>query len=370
MSVLALLRTDSNAASDVQAMKVKLVDYWNAVASINANAHTIVNTNLRKVDETGAQPEWWDGLSKNFHDCQSHAQVWLDTIYPSLTRVPQSIIHYNMYFNLTSQRILQLVTKLASGTPSEEDKRKLIELLTLLVTKLGASKTAVRAVRDDIKSFTALLAADHVALTTGASSVSQALKADEEEVKKINLLIEEIRSAIKDLNFRLGLAEGGLGLAITVGIVGAFFLPWLFIPLAIIGAGASIAAIVILSDQLAEKQTALEAEVKKVGKIALQVIVLQAIAASVDVLTDAIDDINDNIEVVADTWEKLEGDLGAIIEKLSVAPDQDWSKIITKGFDIAAAREAWKHLADFASDLQKVEITADATVVPLPRRAA
>lgn len=359
MSVLALVRSTPQAsASAVLDMKQKLVDYWNAVAIINANAFAITKTQLTAIDQDGPAPEWWTALSTNFKTCREHAQVWIDTIYPSLTRVPQSIVSYNTFFNVTSRSIVEEVRKFAGRTPTAQEKAAVQSKLNLLLTQLGKSKTQVAAVRTDVTAFTDSFEADRIALTTGTASVMKALKADKETVERINALIEELKAEVKALETQLGIVSIGIGISIGIGfLVGGVA----GLVIGLIGIGVTVAVMVVLGEKLSAKNSAIEAETKKLGPIARRTVSLNAIDASVQHLFGAIGTIKTCAEVVSKTWEGLESDLSNIITRLTSARDEDWADIIQKGLDIGAAQEAWKNLDKFARDLQKVGTVFDET---------
>src|SRR5688572_417849 len=236
MSVLALVRTTSEAAAaDVTAMKQNLVDYWNAVANINANSFAIVKTELKKIDEEDYQPPWWYELSDNFSRCQGHATFWLDTIYPSLVRVPQSIITYNTFFSITSRSVFDLIRKVAFGTATAADRRAIKDKLGLLVRQLGTARTQVADVRVDIRAFTDQLADDHRALTSGAASVTEALKANKKEVERLNKLIDDLKDELKSLQEELGITEVAAGVSIGLLVLSCFFGGWFGLIACVIG---------------------------------------------------------------------------------------------------------------------------------------
>lgn len=359
MSVLALVRSTPHAtASAVLDMKQKLVDYWNAVATINANAFAITKTQLSAIDDDGPAPDWWTTLSTNFTSCRGHAQVWIDTIYPSLTRVPQSIVSYNTFFTVTSNSIIQEVKKFAGRTPTAQEKAAVQSKLNLLLTQLGKSKTQVAGVRTDVTRFTDSFEADRTALTTGTASVMKALTADKEKVEQINALIEELKAEVKALEAQMGIASVGIGLSIGIGfLVGGVA----GLVIGLIGVGVSVAVMVVLGVKLSAKNDAIEAETAKLGPLARRTVSLNVIDSSVQDLHAAIGAIKTCAEVVSKTWEGLEADLGNIITKLTSARDEEWADIIQKGLDIGAAQEAWKSLDKFARDLQNVGTIFDET---------
>jgi hypothetical protein len=357
MSVLALVRSTPEAsASAVLDMKQRMVDYWNAVSIINANSFAITNTQLTAIDDTEPVPAWWNTLSTNFGSCREHAKYWIDTVYPSLTRVPQSIITYNTFFNATAKSLADLIAGFSSRLPTAEEKTSVQAKLNLLLTQLGKSKAQVNAVRVDVKTFTDSFDADRIALTTGSASVMEALAADRTKVTAINALIAELKADIKALEIALSVA----GVATTIVMTIAYAVggvPGLII--GIVGVGASTAVSIILGGKIAAKNSAIETENNKLGLIARRAVSLNAIDAGIQDQMASIDAIQSCCEIVSKTWGQFETDLGGLIVRLQSAHDTEWTEIIRKGMDISASQEAWKNLARFAQDLQRVDMAFD-----------
>jgi len=365
MSALALGRINrDDTATELRQMKEKLTAYTNAVALITANAHTITKASLQKVDAANP-PAWWTTLSGNFTACQGHAQTWIDTIYPSLTRVPQAIIDYNTYFQATAGRIDRLLQAMEGKTPTEEQKKTLLSLLNLLVNKLSACRTEVEAVRADIKVFTQEMAADHKALTTGSASITAAIEDTNKNVTRLKLRIEALRLEIVALNAQLTAASVALGASLVVGFVGMTFLPFIMIPIAIIGAGVSIGFMIDAIVRLNETHQEIADDAAELTKNEKQALVLAAIASTVDALVGSIDQITSNIDIVSSTWATLDVKLRSVITSIKAARDEHWLDIVAQEIDIDTSREAWKQLQAFAEKLQQVNLVVTDETIPI-----
>jgi chromosome segregation ATPase len=365
MSVLALAPSAADdVAREVREMQAKLSAYWDAVNLITLNAHTITKQVLVKVDEKNP-PAWWNTLSTNFTNCQKHAQMWIDTIYPSLTRIPQAIIDYNNYFEATSKRILALLEEIGTKTPSPQQKARLILMLRLLSTKLKSCKGEVEAVRAEIKSFTADIAADHKALTTGAGSVTKAIEENNKEVATLIAQIAALRIEIDQLNVQLIAAVHGLAATMIVSYMLMSVTPYLAIPIAIIGIGISVGFIIDALVRIGKKQQEIIEQSATLTKAEAQGVVLAAISATVDAMMHAIDAITKNIDTVSTAWATLDVKMESVIKSLEAARDEHWRQTLLQEIDIETARMAWKQLQEYAQKLQEEKLKDSGQVTPI-----
>lgn len=365
MSVLALARSNrDDTTTELLQMQEKLTAYTNAVTVITANAHTITKASLPNLDAANP-PAWWSSLSEKFTACQGHAQTWIDTIYPSLTRVPQAIIDYNTYFQLTTTRISNLLDAMEGKTPTPEQKATLLSLLNLLVTKLASSRAEVEAVRADIKVFTQEMAADHKALTTGSASITAAIEDTNKNITRLKARIEALRLEIVALNAQLTAAAVALGVSLVIGYIGMTVMPFVMIPIAIIGAGVSIGFMADAIVRLNKTQQDILDDTSSLTKNEKQALVLAAIASTVDALVGAIDQITANIDIVSSAWATLDVKLKAVMASIKAARDDHWLDILLEQIDIAAAKKAWTQLEAFAEKLQQVDLVVTDETIPI-----
>jgi len=275
MSVLVMSRVSADDTdAELTKMKEELTQYWNAVSAITANAHAIVKSKLQQVDRDHP-PAWWPALSKNFNDCQTHAQRWIDTIYPDLTRIPQAIIDYNRTFDVTSDRILDLLRASQTRELTDADKQALLKYLNRLLTKLRDSKKQIEDVRADIKAFSNNMMDDHKALNTGSSAISKAIEDSSEEVKKLENRIASLKIEVEKLRQQIVASAAALGTSIFVAYVGMSIMPFITVPLAIIGIGVSAGFLIDGLVRLAKYQDEIVEDAKKLSKEEAQIVVLR-----------------------------------------------------------------------------------------------
>jgi hypothetical protein len=370
MSVLALApSTPDDVSREVTEMKDKLTAYWDAVNMITLHSHSITKQVLQQVDAANP-PAWWTPLSTNFASCQAHAQTWIDTIYPELTRIPQAIIDYNNYFVATSNRILALLQQMGTKPPSPAQKARLVLMLRLLSEKLTKSKGEIDAVRSLIKAFTKNMAADHVALTIGANSVTKAIEENNAAVKALNADIAMLKAEIDQLNVQLIAAINGLAVTVFVSYMLMSVTPFLAVPIAIIGVSVSLGFMIDALVRISKKQDEVIAKSQTLTKTEAQGVILAAIAATVDSMKKSIDAITTHIDIVASAWATLDVKMKAVLDDVNAAREADIRKILEKEIDIEAAKAAWAQLNEFAEKLQEIKLKDSGIVSSLYQGAA
>ncbi|HEV7768347.1 MAG TPA: HBL/NHE enterotoxin family protein [Thermoanaerobaculia bacterium] len=365
MSILALApSTPDEVSREVREMQEKLTAYWDSVNLITLHSHSITKQVLQQVDASNP-PAWWTTLSGNFKSCQTHAQTWIDTIYPELTRIPQAIIDYNNYFVATSNRILALLDKMGPKPPTPAQKAQLILMLRLLSEKLTKSKGEIEAVRALIKTFTQNMAADHTALTTGAGSVTKAIEDNNAAVAALNAEINMLKAEIDQLNIQLIAALHGLAITVFISYMMMSVTPYLAVPIAVIGVSVSLGFIIDAMVRISKKQNEVIAKSQTLTKTESQGVILNAIAATVDSMKKSIDAITTHIDIVSQAWATLDVKMKSVLDEVNAAREADIRHILEKQIDIETAQAAWAQLKDFAQKLQEIKLKDSGIMSPL-----
>lgn len=366
MSVLALAPSSpDDVAREVTQMQAKLSAYWDAVNLITLNAHSITKQVLIKVDEHAPPPAWWDTLSINFTNCQKHAQLWIDTIYPSLTRIPQAIIDYNTYFEATSKRILNLLAQMGTRKPTEAEKKSLIIMLNLLLTKLKNCRHDIELVRADIKSFTTDMAADHRALTVGANSIMTAIEDNNKSIALLKAQIEGLKVEIEQLNVQLIAALHGIAASVVVGYMLMTVTPYLAFAIAVIGVSVSLGFMIDALVRIGKKQQEIIDQSATLKRSEAQGVALAVIASTVDSMNKSIDAITTAIDTVSSAWATLEAKMTSVITALTAASVEHVHDILLQEIDVEVAQKAWAQLKTYAEQLQEIKLKDSGQVTPI-----
>ncbi len=352
-----------DAPMEVLQLEEKLTAYWNAVTLITANAHAITRTALHPGD-TSELPDWWPKLSDNFNACKEHAQNWIDTIYPSLTKIPQAIINFDDSFASTSTRMLQVLADI-DKKPTDELKAKFMSLLTYLLAQLGDSMKDIEDTRTSIKNFTGKMAADHTALTTGAANIAKAVDDTTKSVAQLSARIDILKVEIEQLNMQLTVAALALTTSVTLSFALMSVAPYASIAIAIIGIGVSTGFIIDALVRLKEKQNQIIEDSAKLAREQRLAVVLKAMASTIDSMLAGINAINTHIDTVSSAWATIESKMQAVLKNIQNAKGRDWVDVVKKEIDIETAQRSWKGLREYCEKLQEAMLTQSGTVVPV-----
>jgi septation ring formation regulator EzrA len=364
MTILAMSVSSQDAADmEILQLKEKLTAYWNAVTLITANAHAITRTSLVPGD-TAELPSWWPTLSANFTACKGHAQNWIDEVYPSLTRIPQAIINFDNAFSVTSNRMLDVLAQIQKQ-PTDALKAQFMSMLKYLLEQLGDSMTDINETRDAIKSFTRDMAADHTKLTTGSANIAKAIDDSDQSVAKLTARIEFLKLEIDRLNMQLTVAAIALTTSVTVSYALMSVAPYVSLVIAIVGIGVSTGFIIDALVRLREAQNEIIEDSAKLAREKRLVVVLRAMAATIDSIFVAINSITKHIDTVSSAWATIQTKMQSVITNIEKAKGRDWVDVILKELDIATAQKSWTGLRQYCEKLQEAMLAESGTVVPV-----
>jgi hypothetical protein len=155
-------------------------------------------------------------------------------------------------------------------------------------------------------------------------------------------------------------------MSFIVGYIGMTFLPFIMIPIAVIGAGVSIGFLIDAAVRLSKTQQEIADDSASLTKNQKQALVLAAIASTVDGLVASIDQITTNIDVVSAAWATLDVKIKSVMDSIKAARDEHWLDILMQEIDIDASRTAWKQLQEFAKKMQEVGLVVTDETVPIP----
>jgi hypothetical protein len=335
--------------------KTSLNGFGNAILTVTTYCNQVRNTNLAPVTP-GNEPAWYATLNANLTNMKTHAQAWIDTIGPSMTAIPQAIINYDDTFEGQYATIVALLTVIGGGTPTPQQKKDLLTEMNALLAALGVQQKAIQDANVQLIQFNDNLTADHTALTTGASSVTNALTSDKTEVQNLTTRIQALNADLQSNTTLLDFAIAGLAIgafACLAGIVLAFSTFGIGVVVAIGGfvavagsaTGIALAEVNIQNDTHAIQtgQTQLDADKQ-------QIVILNSVANSVDVLYQQNTLAGQAMDNVLRDWSTLMFKVKNVIDSLEQA-EGNIGSILEIG-DMASTRMTWQQLAIFATNMQ------------------
>ena len=374
MSVLAFGRRSkveallaSNGDDSAPVSQASLNAFGNAVITVTAYCNAVRFTTLAPVSP-GNEPAWFATLDANLTNMKTHAQAWIDQIGPSMTAIPQAIINFDNSFEGQYATIMALLTQIGGGTPTPQQKKDLLTEMNALLSALGTQQQSILDANTRLIQFNDNLSADHQALTTGASSITNAITSDKNDVVMMNQAIKNLNLDIQMYNQIVTWSAIGLVLSVFACIVGIVLAVATFgagvvvIVGAAIGAGASIAGLAVAETKIKEDTQNIQKAQQELSDDNQQIVVLNSVANAVDGLVQKNAAAGKSMETVLSDWATLMVKMKAVIDDLDQS-EGDIGSVLDTG-DMVTTRSAWQQLAAFAGNMQSSlgGITAEAPV--------
>ncbi|HEY3742380.1 MAG TPA: HBL/NHE enterotoxin family protein, partial [Bryobacteraceae bacterium] len=301
----------------------------------------------------------------NLTDIKKHAQMWLDTIGPSMTTVPQAIISFNNDFQGQSTTILELLDAIGFNKPTPTQKQDLVTLLGSLYDSLEKRQQEILAVNANLVQFNNELGKDYALLSSGADSITKAIKSDQDQLKLILQDIQDLQGLILNLKQEVTSLEIAEGVTIFLGLVGALVAAFsggtggAIIVVALTGVGAEVALEVAVKKEIVAAQAKLFNDQDEASAEVKQIAVLNGVAMTVSNLEKQNVSSGAAMTDVLTTWNTLIIKMKAVITDVETA-ETDIGTILDAG-DVRSAVTAWGQLTAFATNMQ----TALGNLVPL-----
>ncbi len=281
----------------------------------------------------------------------------IDTIGPSMTAIPQAIINLDDTFEGQFSTIVDILHQIGSGTPTPQQKKDLLTEMNAMLAALGAQQKQIIDANARLIQFNDNLTVDHAALTTGASSITNALTSDKAEVQNLTQRIQALNADLQSQTTLLDFAIAGLAVgafALLAGIVVAFTTMGVGVLIAIggcVGIVASATGIALGRGSIfTPTPTPFRRASSNLDADKQQIVILNSVANSVDVLVQQNTLAGKAMETILNDWSTLQFKLKAMIAAIEQA-EGDIGTILDAG-DVVTARITWQQLATFAGNMQ------------------
>jgi hypothetical protein len=319
----------------------------------------------------GNVPAWYPTLNTNLQNMKGHAQIWLDTIGPSMTAIPQAIINYDNKFEGQYATIVALLTQIGTNPPTPQQKTDLLTEMNALLAYMQGQHKVISDSNDALIAFNNNLSTDHTALTTGAASVTAAIQSDQADVKAMKIQIDALHKAVDALNQQVTFSAIGIGGGLFVALIGVFLTiatvgaGAFVVVLGVAGAVASIGTLIAAEVEIQQANDRITAASAELSTDNQQITVLNSVSTTMDMLMKKNSDAMTSMTTILTDWATLTGKLQGVIDDLNTA-EGDIGSILDLG-DMATTKAAWTQLAAFAQNMQNGlgNVTVDPTVTPI-----
>lgn len=259
-------------------------------------------TLVPKLDD---MPSWYAPIQTAVTTAQTQSQTWLDSLCPAVSfGVPKEIVSFSNTFESQSAKILNVLNKAGTGTPTPAEKKAVSDALTAILADTQKFAASAAAVKKQIAAYTTNLVADVNALGTAISTLEEHLTDGNQYVQKL----KQIYSAnFVDVENRLTPCN----------------------------------VIVMLDMNISVKVTMTGAPAQ-----AIAIVIAQTLVGAVD---HNVKQAMVPLQVVMDSWGTLQAKIEAVINDLdAVSTDLEG---FLKQFDLKAAQKQWRELSDYAAGL-------------------
>ncbi|MDB5267635.1 MAG: Non-hemolytic enterotoxin [Hymenobacter sp.] len=336
----------------------QLVDYANAVITINSYAYAISNQSMPVLTYPPAN---YGAFTESFAPAKQHALNWTDNIFVLMTQLPVTVTQQAAtLFNLEDTMIKAYLNILISDPGNAGAKAGLATSLQAVQAVIQNQVTSIVQIQSSLQTFTTNIVADATTLTTIAAQATTDSGDDSTKITTVQGDIRTLNADISTAQTLLTVAEIGMGVSIFVGLIGGVccFIPGGqgigagLIVLAVAGEAASIAGTVILSRKIAAYQAEIESDQKEVTALNQDIILLNAVSSQFAALHTANVQAQAALNTISQMWTNLDQEIEAVKTELAaVGTDATGAQYQQALTDFQAAETSWADVVAFATAL-------------------
>jgi acyl carrier protein phosphodiesterase len=383
---------------NVQPTKQQLVDYLNALISVNNYAYAITNQQMPTLK---SPPARYADFVDAFAPAQKTAIIWSNGIFVNAITIPNIIIQYADIFadeKLVIELNLQI---LISNGSNQQAKNNVSKALTDTIKIVTRAIIAVQNLEKRIEKFATNIQAEANTLSTMAASALEMVKEDKEKIQALNNEIQNLNDAIKSAQTLLTIAEIGVPISIFVGLIGAVVcvipggqvVGGVIITVAVAGVAASIAVGVVEYKKIKALQETIKTDYEQISVINQDVILLQAVSQQFNDLCEANAVAQKALSAIKLIWmnmlemiQKVNSELIDVNAELTSSyytdalnlfqqAAQDWNEVVTFATTLESLNYSWQDTSgnwhkytDVAPDLDdsKIEMIRAQADPPAP----
>lgn len=319
------------------------------------------------------KPSWFDTVSSDLDALRADSQTWSDTLAPSTTVIPQNYINFADAYTGQLPVLTDLMKRLIAAKTGQNVDDLLNGITTIFDALIKESRVPTAnldALDTGLSGFLSQLGTDISALTKGAGSIKDALKAEQQQVTDIQGKIEILQNRLEaDLGAieTADIFEDGALVALVIALVVVVAEPGVGTVLAVVGAGVGLGIAkvvdVISNDAVVKDQQDILAEQSELSEAAAQVLTLQGLSTTVNALLSSYSDKGFSLTDLKATWTTLELNLQSvrdlIISEHSGYPD-GLQAVLN---DLVNLEQTLGRLTTYCTTLQEAALTAASTPV-------
>lgn len=347
-----------------------LAEYRENIAKVDAYAAAVCN--LKITIYSKETPYWYtDKFKKQYVDCQTFSQTWLNSIMKLLSSVPKSIIHYDSSYKLYAKRIKKNCELLLEEF-DEDVQETLIQNLEDLKEGVGDTKTVVSDLIQSIDDYISHLQSDETFFSGIYQKACATKEVDEKKLEEYRKQKKELEEEIEKIEKTiLGTGIAG-GIALTAAPIGLACGPIGIIVGIIVGVAALSLLITAIAESsiCAQKREQLTTCANKMDDMTKTVESLKAFCDGVNSVITAVMTAKSSAQQILDCWQELEEEMGRIIKELESdekeAKKESYKKIID---EMKTTDGEWEKIVEKAKLYEQINVEVKKEVIDISKSA-
>ncbi|MEH6517820.1 MAG: HBL/NHE enterotoxin family protein [Halioglobus sp.] len=248
-------------------------------------------------------PDWYCDIQAAIDTAQSTSQTWVTVICPALSKgLPQRIVKFSADFTDHVNKILAVLAEIGSSGPTSSQKAAITSGLKALESAAEYQADQALVIRKQLGSYQTQLTEDVSTLGQAVSTLEAHLADGSQYVKKLE---QAYGQSFVDVQSQIS--------------------------------PCSVIVMLNMDVQVSVSETGAPQE-------AIAIVVAQTIVGA---LSENQANSFTPVQVVMDSWGTVQAKISAVISDVEAA-QSDYIAVL-KEFDLAAARDQWAELAEYAS---------------------
>lgn len=339
-----------------EALGTQLASDYGVNASLAVWAHALLNTNLYPLQP---KPAWFERVSGNLEAARTTTRSWLNTEYSGIaSALPQSLVDYGHTFVAAADQLIPYFSR--PMTPA--DRRSALAILDELRSEAVMQQFRVRGLQKKVEAFSTFVMSTSATLSKDQRDVMASLKGASADVLKLQERITDLYrelgvTATEAKNAMSGAAMKGVSIAGTMMVYSMTVAVTAGTSLPVIGLAIGVLALTIGALQEKAHSESVLTKLREITQLQtklsgeqVQAAALQAVAASIDSLSDVARMSMTNMAGTVHYWDDITSGLALAGE--IVAQDSFDARTLTPFNTLGQAKAAWLKIIESAKNVQ------------------
>lgn len=352
----------------VQPTPQQLVDYTNALLTINNYAYGITNQQMPILQYP---PSDYGTFTTSFASAKQDALNWSQNIFVSVVQLPSTIKDQAaILFNMEETYIEMYLQMLITDPNDAKAKNGLATALAATLQIIKNQTDAIGEIETELNAFATKILKDATILTNISTDALNDAAADKDTITQLNKDIENLKSNIAAAQNMLTVSEIGIGVSIFVGLIGVVccIVPGgqgigaALIVGGVFGLGASIAGVVIEKQRIKAMQASIDSDQNQISGLGKDILQLTALSTQFSDLYNANLQATTALSTIKSMWQNLAATVSDVSTELTDVNSDVTSGRYTQALaDFKEAETNWNAVVAFADALAGINYSWEDT---------